>query len=63
MLVLSISNDGIVFNKMAYLIGGRWLDYPCVLEHEGYLYVAFSGAKQTIEILKIQLSELNFEMN
>lgn len=62
-LVLSISNDGIVFNKMAYLIGGRWLDYPCVLEHEGYLYVAFSGAKQTVEILKIRISELNFEMN
>jgi hypothetical protein len=58
-LVLSISDDGMVFNKMAYLIGGRWLDYPHVLEHEGNLYVAFSGAKQSIEVLKIKISDLD----
>lgn len=58
-LVLSISDDGLVFNKMAYLIGGRWLDYPHIMEHEGYLYVAFSGAKQTIEVLKIKVSDLD----
>jgi hypothetical protein len=58
-LVLSISDDGLVFTKMAYLIGGRWLDYPHTLEHEGYLYVAFSGAKQTIEVLKIKISDID----
>ena len=58
-LVLSVSDDGMVFNKMAFLIGGRWLDYPHILEHEGYLYVAFSGAKQTVEVLKIKISDLD----
>lgn len=58
-LVLSISDDGVVFNKMGYLIGGRWVDYPFVMEHDGYLYVAFSGAKQTVELLKIDLTDLD----
>lgn len=58
-LVISISDDGMVFHKMAYLIGGRWVDYPHVMEHEGYLYVAFSGAKQTVEVLKIRVSDLD----
>lgn len=58
-LVLSISDDGMVFNKMCYLVGGRWVDYPFVMEHDGYLYVAFSGAKQTVELLRIDLGELD----
>ncbi len=61
-LVLSISDDGIVFNKMGYLIGGRWVDYPFVMEQDGYLYVAFSGAKQTVELLRINIADLNFKM-
>ncbi|MBS3776458.1 MAG: exo-alpha-sialidase [Bacteroidales bacterium] len=58
-LALSISKDGMVFTKMAYLIGGRHVDYPHVLEHDGYLYVAFSGGKQSIEVLKIKISDLD----
>ncbi len=58
-LALSISNDGMVFNKMAYLIGGRHVDYPHVIEHDGYLLVAFSGNKQMIEVLKIKVDELD----
>lgn len=62
-LALSISDDGIVFNKMGYLIGGRRVDYPHIIEHKGYLLIAFSGNKQSIEVLKIKISELdNLEM-
>ncbi|XOV91027.1 MAG: exo-alpha-sialidase [Bacteroidota bacterium] len=64
-LALSISNDGMVFEKMGYLVGGRHIDYPHVLEHEGYLYVAFAGSrKQKIEVLRILISDLDkLEMN
>lgn len=60
-LTLSISEDGIVFNKMGYLVGGRRVDYPHVLEHDGYLMVAFSGGKQSVEVLKIKISDLDNE--
>ncbi len=58
-LVLSISDDGIVFNKMGYLFGGRRVDYPHVIEHEGHLLVAFSGGKSTVEVVKIKLEDLS----
>ena len=58
-LVLSISDDGLVFNKMGYLVGGRHVDYPHVMEHDGYLLVAFAGGKQTVEVLKIKISDLD----
>jgi hypothetical protein len=58
-LTIAISDDGLVFNKMAYLVGGRHVDYPHVIENDGYLYVAFAGAKQTVEVLKINLTDLN----
>ena len=58
-LALSISEDGMVFTKMAYLIGGRWVDYPHVIEHNGYLLVAFSGKKQSVEVLKIKITDLD----
>ena len=59
-LVLSISEDGIVFNKMGYLTGGRWVDYPHVIEHDGHLLVAFAGSrKQTCEVLKIRIEDLS----
>lgn len=58
-LVLSISNDGIVFDKMYYIIGGRHIDYPHVMEHRGHLFVAFAGKKETVEVIKIKLSDLN----
>ncbi len=58
-LVLSISDDGIVFNKMYYLVGGRHVDYPHVIEHDGHLLVAFAGGKQTVEVIKIRLSDID----
>ena len=58
-LVLSISDDGLVFHTMGYLFGGRRVDYPHVIEHEGYLLVAFSGAKSSVEVLKIRSSDLD----
>jgi hypothetical protein len=59
-LALSISEDGMVFTKMGYLTGGRHIDYPHVMEHEGYLYVVFAGSvKQMIEVLKIRISDLD----
>ncbi|MBA2114132.1 exo-alpha-sialidase [Bremerella alba] len=58
-LALSISDDGVVFTKMGYLAGGRHVDYPHVIEHDGYLLVAFATQKQTVEVLKIRLEELD----
>jgi len=57
-LTLAISEDGIVFTKLCWLIGGRHIDYPHIIEHEGHLLVAFSGAKQTMEVMKVSLDEL-----
>ena len=58
-LVLSISDDGIVFDRMGFLVGGRWVDYPHVIAHEEHLYVAFAGwKKQSCEVLKIRIEDL-----
>ena len=62
-LSIAISDDGIVFKKMGYLVGQRKVDYPHVIEHDGHLYVAFASAKQTVEVIKIKVSDLeNLEM-
>lgn len=58
-LVLSISDDGLVFDRMGYLVGDRRVDYPHAIEHGGCLIVAFSGGKQSVEVLKIRLTELD----
>jgi hypothetical protein len=58
-LVLSMSNDGMIFSKMGYLVGGRRVDYPHVLEHGRFLFVAFAGNKQSVEVLRIALDDLN----
>lgn len=59
-LTLAISDDGMVFTKMGYLVGGRHIDYPHVLEHNGYLLIAFAGdAKQKIEVVKVKISDLD----
>ena len=57
-LTLAISQDGLVFTKLFWLVGGRHVDYPHVIEHDGHLLVAFSGAKQTMEVMKVSLDEL-----
>ncbi len=58
-LVISISDGGMVFKRMGYLVGGQRVDYPQVIEHKGHLLVAFSGGKQSVEVLKIRLAELD----
>ena len=58
-LILAISDDGMVFNKMGYLVGERHVDYPHVIVHDEHLYVAFAGAKQSVEVLKIKISDLD----
>jgi hypothetical protein len=58
-LTLSISDDGLVFTQMLYLVGGRHIDYPHVIEHGDSLYIAFAGGKQTVELLKVKLSDVD----
>lgn len=58
-LTLSVSADGIVFTKMLYLVGGRHIDYPHVIEQAGSLFIAFAGGKQTVEVLKVKLSDVD----
>ena len=63
-LTLAISDDGVVFNRLYYLVGGRrnGVDYPMVMEHEGYLYVAHSGGyggrKQSVELQRVRIADL-----
>jgi hypothetical protein len=57
-LTLAISQDGVVFTKLFWLIGGRHVDYPHIIEHDGHLLIAFSGAKQTMEVMQVSLDEL-----
>ena len=57
-LVISISDNGEVFTRMLYLVGGRQADYPHAIEHDGCLLIAFSGAKASVEILKLQIKAL-----
>jgi len=58
-LTLSISPDGLVFTKMLYLAGGRHVDYPHVMEHGGSLFIAFAGGKQSVEVLKVKLADVD----
>lgn len=58
-LTLAVSDDGLVFTKMIYLVGDRWVDYPHVFEHDGYVFVAFAGGKQMVEVLRIKLTDMD----
>lgn len=58
-LTLAVSDDGLVFNKLFYLVGGRHVDYPHVIEHDGSLYIAHTGGKRSIEIERVRLTDLN----
>lgn len=54
-LTIAVSDDGLVFSKLFYLAGGRHVDYPHVIEHDGSLLIAFSGGKQTVEVEKVPI--------
>jgi len=58
-LTVAVSRDGLVYTHLFYLVGGRHIDYPHVIEHDGYLLIAFSGAKQTMEVLRVSLTDLD----
>ncbi len=58
-LTLAISDDGLVFHTMGYLAGGRHVDYPHVIEHDDSLFIAFATAKQTVEVLKVKLADVD----
>ncbi len=57
-MTLAVSHDGLTFTAMGYLVGGRHVDYPHVIEHDGSILVAFATAKQTVEVLKIRVADL-----
>ena len=56
-LTIALSDDGMVFNKLFYVVGGRHVDYPHVMEHDGYLYIAHSGAKMSVEIERVRIAD------
>ena len=58
-MVLSISPDGLVYTHTFYLVGGRHVDYPHLIEQDGHLLISFSGAKQTVEVLKVPLETID----
>ncbi|WP_372898868.1 sulfatase-like hydrolase/transferase [Stieleria sp.] len=58
-LTLAVSSDGLVFTHLFRLVGGRHVDYPHIIEHDEHLLIAFSGAKQTMEVLKVSLDDLD----
>ena len=62
-LTLAISDDGVVFTRLGYLVGGRRVDYPHVIQHDDHLLIAFSGGKQTVEVLKVRIADLDEIVN
>ena len=58
-LVISVSRDGLVFDQMGWLVGGRHVDYPHMIEHDGHLLMAFATDKMTVEVLKFPLEQLD----
>jgi len=76
-LTLAVSDDGMVFNRLFFLVQGEnflvqgernGVDYPHVMEHDGYLYIAHSGGhggrKQSVEVQRVKISDIeNLNMN
>ncbi len=58
-LTLALSNDGLIFDRLFYLVGGRHVDYPHMIEHGGFLYIAHSGGKQSVEIQRVRIADLD----
>jgi len=61
-LMLSISKDGLLYTRMMVLdipSAKPANQYPHVLEHDGYLWIACSKDKVTIEMLRVALSDLD----
>lgn len=62
-MFLSLSEDGLVFTRMALLDipspKPATLQYPHVIEHDGQLLIAFSRNKNIIEVLKVPLKDVD----
>lgn len=58
-LTLALSRDGMTFDRLFYVVGGRHVDYPHMIEHAGHLYIAHSGGKQSVEIQRVRISDLD----
>jgi hypothetical protein len=64
-LTLAISDDGLVFDRLYYLVGGQrnGVDYPMVMEHGGHLLIAHSGGyggrKQSVELQRVRIADLD----
>jgi len=58
-LTLALSPDGLIYDRLFYVVGGRHIDYPHMIEHDGHLYIAHSGAKQAVEIQRIRIADLD----
>ena len=58
-LTLALSRDGMTFDRLFYVVGGRHVDYPHMVEHGGFLYIAHSGGKQSVEIERVRISDLD----
>lgn len=67
-LTLAVSDDGMVFDRLYHLVTGSdtGVDYPMVIEQDGYLYIVHSGGvgrrKQSIEIERVRIEDLDQEM-
>jgi hypothetical protein len=71
-LCLATSDDGVTFSRMAQLPipatkeGGEFdaehksgsVQYPHVIEHDGYVLVIYSRKKTAIEVIKVSLDEI-----
>lgn len=60
---LGISDDGWSFNRLGRLeiplsAKPATFQYPHAVEHEGYLFIAFSRNKNTTELLRLSLDEI-----
>jgi hypothetical protein len=58
-MTVALSDDGVVFDRMVWLVGGRHIDYPHMIEHEGCLYIAHSGAKRSVEVERVSLKDFD----
>jgi outer membrane protein assembly factor BamB len=70
-LVLSLSNDGVIFNYHAIIADEKYdmkypgmhkggdYGYPHTMIHAGYLYVIVSRQKEAVEVLRVKISGLH----
>lgn len=63
LLTLATIRDCLVYTCMLYLVGGWHIDYHQMIEQDGHIFISFSGAKQTVEVLKVSLDAVDKLIN